>query len=295
MIQENAAYGEALITRYLPTATAQRYLNCCTVAGRHRCNGRYYMRYDQGFPQVFVLFTVGGKGWIRIDRQQFALKEGSLAIVPADLPMEYGTDTVERHPSWEFYWLNLEGESVRRTAVQLWEDDLMAHTGLQVNRYEPLFCALMDEQTPLHRRERYHSKQIQTIFDRLLDDRLFHKTPADDQRVEDIIHYLQMHCTQDIPLSQLSQHFYLSPNHIIRVVREVTGYTPHEYLLRYRLTKACELLQGSTMPIQEIGWHLGFRNNSHFAAQFRKVYGMAPREYRRVFSVTLPLMSENDM
>ena len=58
------------------------------------------------------------------------------------------------------------------------------------------------------------------------------------------------------------------------------GVSCMEYLIHYRLRKATELLQHSTLSILEISSEVGFKNLSNFNRQFKKVYKTTPRKYR---------------
>ncbi|MCF3108070.1 helix-turn-helix domain-containing protein [Niabella sp. CC-SYL272] len=56
---------------------------------------------------------------------------------------------------------------------------------------------------------------------------------------------------------------------------------PYQYLIRLRLEHAAQLLQQTTVPVQEITWICGFENTSAFSRAFRSVYGIQPSVYRR--------------
>jgi AraC family transcriptional regulator, transcriptional activator of the genes for pyochelin and ferripyochelin receptors len=62
--------------------------------------------------------------------------------------------------------------------------------------------------------------------------------------------------------------------------KEVFGTTPFNYLREYRLEKARELLQDRQLTIVAIANAVGYANPGHFAAAFKRKYGMTPREYR---------------
>lgn len=275
--------GLVCITHSLPTLQARRYLNCCLTAGWHRNNALYHQFYPQGVDEVLVLLTVDGQGWIRIDGQVYSLPKGRLAVVAAHTMMEYGTDSTLPDPVWEFYWMNLDGYYVQDFATKLKEDGLVVHTCTHLKEYSLWFHSLMEETITTRQQEKVRSDQIHRICDGILMDCLFTEESHQDPRVDQILHYLQIHYAEELTLSQLSQQFYLSPNHLIRLFRQGTGYTPYEYIKHYRLIKAGEWLLTTTTPINEIARELGYRNQSHFSAQFHRLYGLTPREYRRMF------------
>jgi AraC-like DNA-binding protein len=55
--------------------------------------------------------------------------------------------------------------------------------------------------------------------------------------------------------------------------------------LRYR--KSCDLLSEKGRPINDIAWSVGFTDQANFNRFFRRMAGMAPREFRKLELRTL--------
>ncbi|MBE9169349.1 helix-turn-helix transcriptional regulator [Pleurocapsales cyanobacterium LEGE 06147] len=62
--------------------------------------------------------------------------------------------------------------------------------------------------------------------------------------------------------------------------KEVFGTTPFNYLREYRLEKAKQMLQDSQLTIVAVANAVGYANPGHFAAAFKRKYGMTPKEFR---------------
>lgn len=58
------------------------------------------------------------------------------------------------------------------------------------------------------------------------------------------------------------------------------GKTVFEYFNEYRLSKACEFLQDTSITISEVAFLTGFKHSSHFSTSFKQKYGITPIEYR---------------
>ena len=58
------------------------------------------------------------------------------------------------------------------------------------------------------------------------------------------------------------------------------GHTPQEYLTRFRLARAVELMRSTDYPISAIAQMVGYPNPLHFTKVFKKEYGMPPRAWR---------------
>jgi AraC-like DNA-binding protein len=72
----------------------------------------------------------------------------------------------------------------------------------------------------------------------------------------------------------------LSSSHFTRAFKATTTYTPHEWLLRYRVRRAQQLLLGPS-PIVDIAAQCGFADQSHLTRVFKKSIGLTPAQYRR--------------
>ncbi len=275
MIYEDYPRGRAKIVNYVPTVPALRYLPCCTMAGWHRCNEQYGQAYQDEVDDAFLLYTVDGMGHIEAGGKTYALGPDSVVAVPPHTPMRYYTD--QKVGVWEFYWLNLAGDRALSTVQTLWED---GH-GL-VRDLPPLMTAfngLLNESSA----ETERGELLERVMREVVCKAVFH-TSEQESVADRVLRYITEHYTERPDLHRLSERFYLSQNQLIRVVRARTGYTPHEYLVRVRLTKACGLLQSTDKPIGEIGRAVGYCNDSHFSAAFRHLYGITPAEYRERFS-----------
>lgn len=275
MIYEDLPRGRAKIASYIPTLPALRYLYCCTVAGWHSCNELYRQEYPRGAASYLLIYTVKGAGRLEAFEKMYPLLENSIAIIPAKTPMKYYTDRDVK--VWEFYWLNLSGERVLAIL-----DNLIADKKEVIRAMPPLegiFSELVKEALT----ETERSEMLNTLLEKMISKAVFNRSRK-KSTADDLLEYLSANYRSHINLESISERFYLSKNQIIRIIRRQTGYSPHEYLTRIRLTKACELLEYTRTPISEIGRCVGYENKSHFSAAFRKLYGITPAEYRIRFS-----------
>ncbi len=73
----------------------------------------------------------------------------------------------------------------------------------------------------------------------------------------------------------------LSPYHFLRTFTQVTGVTPHQYVLRTRLRDAALSLIRESGSVLDIALDCGFGDVSNFTRAFRAEFGVSPREFRR--------------
>lgn len=83
-----------------------------------------------------------------------------------------------------------------------------------------------------------------------------------------------------LTLADMASRLNVSPFHLQRVFKRVTGTTPAQALLRKRLEKALELLRQGDEPIADIAAAVGFSSASHFTFVFHRSVGTSPQHYR---------------
>lgn len=59
-----------------------------------------------------------------------------------------------------------------------------------------------------------------------------------------------------------------------------TGYSPLTYFNLMKIRKACELLDTTSMKLNQISFKIGFDDQFYFSRLFTKIMGMSPKAYR---------------
>ena len=100
------------------------------------------------------------------------------------------------------------------------------------------------------------------------------------QRIKD---YIDRHFAEDFSLQCMADALHVSPYYLAHVCKDVTGYSPLQYVLRRRIGEAQTLLITTELPVTRIAAQVGYDNPSHFNAQFSKAVGMSPRTFRKEY------------
>jgi len=104
------------------------------------------------------------------------------------------------------------------------------------------------------------------------------------QRLDLIMHSQKVFLRSDLTLPKLADAVGCSVNHLSQVINSGFGASFFDYLNRYRIEHARELLtrlDGQSNAILNIAFEVGFNSNSAFYAAFKKFVGQAPAQYRR--------------
>ena len=78
----------------------------------------------------------------------------------------------------------------------------------------------------------------------------------------------------------------LPPTTFARRFRRATGYAPIEYVHEVRVERARQMLETSDCPVEQIGGMVGYEDTASFRRLFKRITGLTPRDYRRLFGTT---------
>ena len=101
-----------------------------------------------------------------------------------------------------------------------------------------------------------------------------------DRRITRVCDWMRNHPARELDIPDLASRAGFAPNSFIRRFREVTGNTPHQYLMNLRYTFAARLLVSTELEIDAIVAEIGVKDRFHFSRTFKRLYGSPPAAYR---------------
>lgn len=105
------------------------------------------------------------------------------------------------------------------------------------------------------------------------------KTNALHHIVQEMITYISTNVSADLSLPTLAKMYNVSPSHLSKQFRNLTGIALSEYINIARVTAAETLLLNTNMPITQIALECGFNDSNYFARVFKKLRGITPKKY----------------
>jgi AraC-like DNA-binding protein len=92
--------------------------------------------------------------------------------------------------------------------------------------------------------------------------------------------YLHQHHALPLKRWEIAEGVGVSEDYLSRVFGRELGISPWEYLNRYRIEKAKDLLRSTYESVALIGSKVGFPDPAYFSRVFHRIAGMAPSAYR---------------
>jgi transcriptional regulator GlxA family with amidase domain len=100
-----------------------------------------------------------------------------------------------------------------------------------------------------------------------------------DKRLDDAVSYIFENYQRKILVSELAKICCLSIHHFERLFKNRYGQTPANYISRYRLAKAKELMHYTRMSLSEISERVGYSGIHAFSKAFKRTEGISPVKY----------------
>jgi AraC family transcriptional regulator, transcriptional activator FtrA len=110
-------------------------------------------------------------------------------------------------------------------------------------------------------------------------------TAREGARLGPLLDRMRARLDRPQPLPALAREAGMSLRTFLRRFRDATGHPPGEWLLRQRLDRARELLEGArAAPVEEVAGLCGFGSAATLRHHFRRRFGLGPAAYRARFA-----------
>lgn len=150
---------------------------------------------------------------------------------------------------------------------------------------ERLFIAMVEE---YHNRLPFFEELIANLLEQLLievyrehPEQFFLPSTDRASKVWEVQRYLETHYAEPVSISKLAADRYINVDYLSRSFKEITGYTPKQYLLEHRLLHSCQLLLQGSLTVSAISHQCGFRDVNNFIRTFKNRYGVTPKQFQK--------------
>ena len=238
---------------------------------------------------------VGGKGHLSVDQQLFTVTTGDVLILPPGA--RHGGTTDPRFPL-RSYWIS--GAIRVRGAPVLGALDslpplLRARRPVwrQLARHADEMCREIKERGPAFPlfANAALARFIALLWREAAETGALAPQPAPSPTeppwLRAALDYMTRHYAAALTLGDIAGAAHLSRTHFSTAFRRATGFTPFDYLRRYRLQRAKELLAAGA-SVSETAAATGFADPSYFGRAFARADRLPPSRFKTKRSPDAP-------
>ena len=110
------------------------------------------------------------------------------------------------------------------------------------------------------------------------------RSSRDNLSVKDAELYILNHLSDQLRLDGIAEQFGYNTSYFSSLFKKETGRNFSDYVTELRIEKAQQLLVRTADSILEICAAVGYNDSKHFTKTFRKITGLSPRQYRKLYS-----------
>jgi AraC-like DNA-binding protein len=125
------------------------------------------------------------------------------------------------------------------------------------------------------------SAELMHALNEFIDDIYLHGVNRSNIKVHNALEYLSTHYNENISLQDIADHIGLSSYRLSHLVKDYTGRTVLQHIQQIRIQHACQMLKETNMSCTEVGYEVGYSDQSYFIKHFKRETGTTPAKFRR--------------
>lgn len=246
--------------------------------------------------EMEVIRVQAGRGLVFIDGNRLEVSKGDILIVnPYLLHSVARLENESMSIESVVFNLRMLESSVADVCTVKFLAPLVNRTHLCkriIRRGEPHYGVFNDNMTTLlmacnDRQEGYElavKANLMWLFYHLYNKGMVRrKTVEDEEKYSDVLKtaldYIQNNISRALTVGDIAEACGYSETYMMKLFKRMTGNTCVEYVNSYRLKESAERLLNTNEKVQDVAYAYGFNNISYFNLQFKRAYGMTPKEY----------------
>lgn len=256
------------------------YLCFC---GSAKCESNH--SFGPGIRDNYIIhYITKGKGKYYVNDTCYELSQGQGFLVEPHSQVFYQADKTN---PWHYLWIGFNG-----TKVTQYLNDInlnSKHLTFQCNYSEDLNKIVQDmlSNNNFATSNQFLLESLLYAFFSILSKDIKPVLPSNDNNnfyVKKAIEFIENNYTNKLKITDIAKYVCITRNYLYLLFRKYLNVSPQEYVTNYRITRAEELLNSTTLSIETISNSCGYQDPLVFAKAFKAKKGFTPSQYRKKFS-----------
>ncbi len=236
-----------------------------------------------------IHFILSGKGIFQVGDKTYHLREGQGFLICPDIVTYYQADAED---PWHYSWVGFHGlkaEQYLKNAKLTAYNPIFAYSK---DRFiKDCFDQMLETKALVKGREIRLLGLLYLFLSQLIEAApgeaaLDISTNRKEQYVKQVCAYIEMNYSRKISVQEIAHHVGLDRSYLGTLFKEHLNASIQDYLIHFRVNRACELMNNEVLSIGDISRSVGYEDPLLFSKIFKKVKGSPPRHYRKHFKGT---------
>lgn len=241
----------------------------------------HYRERRNGCDDYILLYSLGGKGHIEIEKAKFELRPNQFIIIP---PHRFHRYQADLHDPWTLYWVHFSSNKLTELNNEFKVAQFYAPTDMHYNEKIPDIWVEMYSSLA----SGYSVGSIgyaNFCLYRFLSFFLFpnnnYKISEKETPIDKSIEYMKANINKRLSTDEIARLFQYSSSHFTAIFKKKTGLSPIDYFINMKIHYACQMLSQSDLKIKEIADKVGYDDPYYFSRLFKQIMSKSPKEYRK--------------
>ena len=249
--------------------------------------------------QSYLCFMVeDGEGELVYEGKKYELKTGDVVFIDCRKAYSHSTGMNPNAGLWSLRWCHFYGPSMPAIYAKYCERgglpvirgadvSVDLARGADVSQYAAILTDIytLASSSDYIRDMRINGK-LNDLLTLLMESSWHQGNSSNVPKKMDISSvkcFLDEHYSEKLSLESVAGHFYIDKHYLARLFKEQYGVTLVNYLQQVRITHAKRMLRFTDKSIEAIGLECGIGDLNYFSRVFKKLEGVSPSEFRRVW------------
>lgn len=233
-------------------------------------------------PNYLIHYVVKGKGYYYVNDRKYTIEANQGFLIR---PHELTFYQADEDDPWTYLWIGFDGKKVKT---------YLKYSGMDENNYTfscnetDLLNSYVNQMLKHDTLSHYNELSLQGLlflfFAALAKSA---ETPyeedveIDNLYISKAIEYIQKNYQNPILVTDIANYVSLSRTYLTTIFQQTLHMSPQQFLLKFRITKASELLIHTDLSINAIAHSCGYTDPLAFSKTFKKITGLSPSQYRK--------------
>lgn len=233
-------------------------------------------------PHYLIHFVLSGKGKFSIGGKEYFLERGYGFLIP---PEELAFYQADEEDPWTYVWVGFSGSQAK---------ELVSAMGLSVGtpvfkseKEKELYRAavdMMEHNTFGVANELRRNGQLNLFLSLIAESAHIEEKGEEDKAdayVKRAVTFILGNYCNPIKITDVADYVCINRSYLYTLFHKTMRMSPQQFLSTFRITKAAELLEVTSLPIESIALSCGYSDPLVFSKSFKQIKQMSPSAYRK--------------